>query len=226
MSCAKIWRQMTTPAQLAQQHWNNTPLFLSEQERYTYYPWLYSAAEFKEHTGHKVLEVGCGTGCDLLQFAKNGAIATGVDITERHLQLARERVGSLATVVKGDGRSLPFPDNTFDYVYSHGVIMCSDEPRRMVEEIFRVLKPRGRFNVHLYAKWSYFTFWKMLRHGKNWKIHIENSTDPVYIDLYTGFSCRELFAPCQIEITKHHCKPFEWLSPLFGWYLIVKGQTK
>lgn len=216
---------MNTAAELAQQHWNNSPLYLTEEERYAEYPWLYDAAEFTKHSGERVLEVGCGTGSDLLQFAKHGAIATGVDITDRHLELARQRLGDLAKVVKADGRDLPFPDGSFDYVYSHGVIMCSDDPRRIVEEIFRVLKPGGRFNVHLYAKWSYFTLWKMLRHGKNWKLHIENSTDPVHIDLNTAKSCRKLFAPFRVEISKRQCKPFEWMAPLFGWYLIVKGQT-
>jgi SAM-dependent methyltransferase len=217
--------RMTTAAELAQQHWNKSPLYLGEDERYTIYPWLYEAAEFTKHQGEKVLEIGCGTGSDLLQFAKHGAVATGVDITERHLELARQRVGSTAAVVRADGRNMPFPDGSFDYVYSHGVIMCSDEPRRIVEEVFRVLKPGGRFNVHLYAKWSYFTFWKMLRHGTKWRLYIENSTDPVHIDLNTARSCRRLFAPHRIEITKHQCKPFEWMAPLLGWFLVIKGQT-
>ncbi len=46
-------------AQLAQDHWNETPLFLTEQERYSLYPWLYEVAEFKKHAGDKVLEIGC-----------------------------------------------------------------------------------------------------------------------------------------------------------------------
>jgi len=54
---------------------------------------------FRHHRGERILEVGCGTGCDLLQFAKHGAIAMGVDITERHLELARERLGTLAEVI-------------------------------------------------------------------------------------------------------------------------------
>ncbi|MGA9977916.1 MAG: class I SAM-dependent methyltransferase [Candidatus Sulfotelmatobacter sp.] len=219
-------------ADLAIKHWNKTPLFVSEEERYGIYPWLPEAAEFDQHRGRKVLEVGCGTGCDLLQFAKNGAIAHGIDITEEHLRLAKERVGDMAEVRYGDGRGIPYPDAYFDYVYSHGVIMCSDEPRRIVEEIWRVLKPGGRFNVHLYAYWSYFHLWKFLKHGRKWKLHVESgiqngrfidSADPVYMDLYTARSCRALFAPAKIAVTKRQCKPLQSLAPLFGWYLIVKG---
>jgi len=58
---------------LAQQHWNETPLYLDESERYSMYPWLYEAAEFRNHAGERVLEIGCATGCDLLQFVKHGA---------------------------------------------------------------------------------------------------------------------------------------------------------
>src|ERR1700753_170335 len=125
---------MPDAAELAQAHWTQTPLYLSEHERYETYPWLYEAAEFREHRGEQVLEVGCGTGSDLLQFAKNGALATGIDLSERHVELARERVGNLATVHRGDARDLPFENSSFDYVYSHGVLHHSDEPERIVRE--------------------------------------------------------------------------------------------
>ncbi len=126
---------MKSAAELAQDHWNATPLFLTEDLRYKVYPWLYEAAEFKQHRGQKILEIGCGTGSDLLQFAKNGAIATGVDVTERHLDLARERVQGSADVLRADATSLPFPDANFDYVYSHGVIHHSDHPDLIAREI-------------------------------------------------------------------------------------------
>ena len=213
-------------AELAIRHWDKTPLYISEEERYGIYPWLPEADEFGGHRGEQVLEVGCGTGCDLLQFAKHGAIATGVDITPKHLELARKRVGDLATVVEGDGRRLPFPDASFDYVYSHGVLHHSDEPRRVVEEIFRVLRPGGRFNVHVYALVSYFSLWTLLRHGKDWKLWIEGSRDPVHIDLNTGKSLRTLFAPAQVTLRKHHCKPWESLAPWFGWFLVATGPRR
>ena len=98
----------------------------------------------------------------------------------------------LATVVRGDGRNLPFPDASFDYVYSHGVLHHSDEPQQVVQEIFRVLRPGGRFNIHVYALISYFTLWTMLRQGWHWKLYIENSRDPVHIDLNTGRSLTEI----------------------------------
>lgn len=212
---------MPDAAQLAQDHWNETPLFLTEEERYSTYPWLYKVAEFRDHAGERVLEVGCGTGSDLLQFAKHKAIATGVDLTARHVELARERVGDLAIIHQADMRHLPFEDGSFDYVYSHGVLMCSDEPEKVVGEIYRVLRPGGRINIHVYAFWSYFTLWRFLRYGNKFKLHFENSPAPVHVDLYTARKLRKLFGP-GISIEKHQCKPFEFLAPLFGWFLVVK----
>ena len=210
-------------AELAIRHWNVSPLYFSEEERYRIYPWLYEAAEFRRHRHQRVLEIGCGTGCDLLQFAKNGAVASGVDITPRHVELARQRVGTAADLVVGDATNLPFPDGGFDYVYSHGVLMHSSEPRRIVEETFRVLRPGGQFNVHVYALISYFSLWRFLQHGRDWKLWIENSRDPVHIDVYTKRSLRRLFRPASIEIKKYHCKPWNALAPWFGWFLVAKG---
>jgi SAM-dependent methyltransferase len=208
---------------LAIEHWNNTPLFISEEERYRVYPWLYEAAEFEKHAGQRVLEVGCGTGCDLLQFAKHGAEAIGVDITPEHLRLAKERVAQLAEVREGDATELPFPDESFDYVYSHGVLHHIETPRLVVEEIFRVLKPRGTFNVHFYALWSFFTLSRILKHGWNWKLWFENSRDPVHIDFYSGRKLRRLFSPADISIEKFEFRPAPFLAPFVGFFLVVKG---
>jgi SAM-dependent methyltransferase len=214
---------MPDAAQLAQDHWNETPLFLTEEERYSTYPWLYQAAEFREHRGDKVLEVGCGTGSDLLQFAKHGALATGIDFTIRHVELARRRVGDLASVHEADARRLPFEDERFDYVYSHGVLHHTDDPEQVVSEMFRVLRPGGRINIHVYALCSYVTLWGFLRYGGKWKQHVENSKAPVHMDLYTGRKLRHLFGP-HVSIEKYQCEPFQFLAPWFGWFLVAKAQ--
>ncbi|HEY7546967.1 MAG TPA: class I SAM-dependent methyltransferase, partial [Blastocatellia bacterium] len=63
-----------------------------EDYRYRVYaPWMREAIGFERFRGRKLLEVGCGTGTDLLQFARGGASVTGYDITERSIEIARRR---------------------------------------------------------------------------------------------------------------------------------------
>ena len=214
---------MNNAVDLARAHWNETPLYLTEEARYNEYPWLYETAEFTQHPGEDVLEVGCGTGCDLLQFAKHGARATGVDVTDSHLDLARQRVGNLATVVHADMRALPFENNSFDYVYSHGVLHHSDQPRRAVQEIFRVLRRGGTFNVQVYSWFSESAAIYFLQNGFAFKRHIENSSDPVHIDFYGSYRLRRLFAPAEITVRKFQCYHLPWASPWLGFFLVAKG---
>jgi SAM-dependent methyltransferase len=187
--------------ELAIEHWEKTPLLVSAKERYALYPWLPEVGEFENHPYERVLEIGCGTGCDLLQFIQNNAIATGIDITPAHARLARER--TQAEVYCADARYLPFESESFDYVYSVGVLHHIADADRMVKEIFRVLRSGGRFTVIVYARWSPFVFSRILKFGWNWKLHFENSTDPVYIKLYTKRKLERLFAPREITVTKY-----------------------
>jgi SAM-dependent methyltransferase len=210
-------------ADLAIGHWNETPLLLTEQQRYSFYPWLYEAAEFRHHRGERVLELGCGTGCDLLQFARNGCEAVGVDLTPEHVRLARERVGNAAHIYRADIRQLPFASESFDYIYSHGVIHHSDEPRRIVDELLRVLRPGGKFNVQVYNRWSLAALAYIVKHGRKWRVSVENSEAPVHIDLYTPGMLRRLFAPQEIQIRRYECHYGQWLGPYVGWYLVATG---
>jgi ubiquinone/menaquinone biosynthesis C-methylase UbiE len=204
-------------------HWDETPLFLTEDARYERYPWLYDAAEFRKHRGERVLEVGCGTGSDLLQFARNGADARGIDITPAHLRLARERVGVSARVEFGDATQIPFADASFDFVYSNGVLHHIDRPQQVAKEILRVLRPGGAFKVFVYNRWSHVPLILMLKHGWNWRVWIENSRVPVHIDLYSKKRLRRLFSPIPLQFQKHECTYAPQLAPFIGWFLTARG---
>jgi ubiquinone/menaquinone biosynthesis C-methylase UbiE len=204
-------------------HWDETPLFLPEDARYERYPWLYNAAEFTKHRGERVLEVGCGAGSDLLQFAKHGADAWGMDITPAHLRLARERVGRLAQVEFGDATQIPFEDASFDFVYSIGVLHHIDQPDRVAKEILRVLRPGGAFKVLVYNRWSHVPLILMFQHGWNWKLWIENSRAPVHIDLYSKKMLRRLFSPIPLHFQKYECIYAPKVAPFIGWFLAARG---
>lgn len=130
----------------------------TEEHRYTKEWHIPLAAGFASARGLRVLEIGCGLGTDGAQFAKAGAIYTGVDLTEAAVELARKRFelfdlpGAFRTA---DAENLDFPDESFDLVYSHGVLHHTPDTARAVREVYRVLRPKGRAVVMLYHRDSY-----------------------------------------------------------------------
>ncbi|MGI8734971.1 MAG: class I SAM-dependent methyltransferase [Pyrinomonadaceae bacterium] len=131
---------------------------LVEEHRYTKEWHIPAAADFASAAGLNVLEIGCGLGTDGAQFAKAGADYTGVDLTEAAVDLARKRFelsGFPGRFQTEDAESLTFEDNSFDLVYSHGVLHHTPDTARAVREIHRVLRPEGRAVVMLYHRDSY-----------------------------------------------------------------------
>ena len=137
-----------------------TPEFfaLLEAHRYRKEWHIPVAANFAGTRGLKVLEIGCGMGTDGAQFAKAGADYTGIDLTEAAIELARKRFA--LSHLNGefrvsDAENLDFDDESFDLVYSHGVLHHTPDIAAAVSEIHRVLKPRGQAIVMLYHRGSY-----------------------------------------------------------------------
>jgi len=137
-----------------------TPEFFErvEAHRYTKEWHIPEAADFAGARGLRVLEIGCGMGTDGAQFAQAGAHYTGIDLTEAAIELARKRFelsGLEGEFRVADAEHLDFADNSFDRVYSHGVLHHTPDTARAVAEIHRVLKPGGRAAVMLYHRGSY-----------------------------------------------------------------------
>jgi SAM-dependent methyltransferase len=108
-----------------------------------------------------VLEIGCGSGVHTKALAAAGARVTGIDLTPRAVELTGRRLaahGLAATVVEGDAERLPFPDASFDWVWSWGVIHHSSNTERVLEEIARVLRPGGGVGLMVYHRTS-ITYW-------------------------------------------------------------------
>jgi ubiquinone/menaquinone biosynthesis C-methylase UbiE len=118
-------------------------------------PLLVPFAESRDRT---VLEIGCGNGADGAMFASHGAIYTGVDLTEEAVESTRAHFNVLGldgTFQIENAESLSFPDNSFDIVYSHGVLHHTVNPQQAIREVYRVLKPGGKAYVMLYHKNSF-----------------------------------------------------------------------
>lgn len=130
-----------------------------ERHRYQAEPCIREMAEFEKWNGRLVLEVGCGMGTDLRQFASNGARVVGIDLTIEGITLARDAFrlfGRKGDFVVADAEMLPFRSDVFDLVYSNGVIHHTPDTPATVKEIHRVTQPGGQARVMIYHSNSYF----------------------------------------------------------------------
>ncbi len=96
--------------------------------------------------GTTVLDVGCGTGVVALTAARIGAKATGIDLTPKLLERAKENTSITKLEVEwheGDVEAMPFDDAKFDVVVSQFGHMFAPRPEVAVKEMLRVLKPKG-----------------------------------------------------------------------------------
>jgi SAM-dependent methyltransferase len=131
---------------------------LVEAHRYATEWHIPTAVDFASARGLKVLEIGCGLGTDGARFVAAGAEYTGVDLTQAAVELARKRfeLFDLAgTFQTADAENLDFANESFDLVYSHGVLHHTPETALAIKEIHRVLRPGGRAVVMLYHRDSY-----------------------------------------------------------------------
>src|SRR5262245_28090592 len=122
------WDNNPCGSQYGKQAQPHTLEWFKEIERHRYQdyaPWMVETMEFALHSGKKLLEIGGGIGTDLAQFARRGADVTDIDLSAGHLTLAQENFrlrGLHGRFIHHDAENLPFDDNSFDVVYSNGVI--------------------------------------------------------------------------------------------------------
>ena len=101
-----------------------------------------------------VLDLGCGNGRHAIYLARQGLKAAGIDVSEQAIEWARawaKREGLEIDFRTGNIEHLPFADNTFDVVVSHGVLdhVHMETARKAAAEVRRVLRPKGLFYCDL-----------------------------------------------------------------------------
>jgi ubiquinone/menaquinone biosynthesis C-methylase UbiE len=125
------------------------------EARTGYAPWMATTLGYESAAGLDVLDVGCGQGIDLMRFAQAGANVTGIDLTPRHVELARAHLAALGLegeVIQGDAEAMPFTDATFDRVTSNGVLHHTPDMDAALREIRRVLRPGGEARLIVYNR--------------------------------------------------------------------------
>ncbi len=153
-------------------YWNAHPISIDdsphdrgsrEQFDAIYRRWLLRGTSKREDfldmcRGQRVLEVGCGIAVDGRFLSENGIDYQAVDLSLMSLKLADEQFsqnGLRRRFANADATSLPFRDETFDVVFSIGVLHHVPDTRAACREVARVLRPGGKLRVMFYNQNSY-----------------------------------------------------------------------
>lgn len=142
--------------------------------RYSFEPFIPEFARFHEAKNKRVLEIGVGAGSDFLNWTRHAEHATGVDLTDAAIRLTDENLRlhdippSKYTLQRADAENLNLPSESFDIVYSWGVLHHSPETVQALKEVFRVLKPGGHtkimvYHVHSWTAWMLYALYGPLR---------------------------------------------------------------
>jgi SAM-dependent methyltransferase len=136
--------------------------------RYALEPFIPPFAEFERWRARDVLEIGVGLGADHQKFAEAGARLTGIDLTQRAIELVRTRfevMGLPSNLRVANAEALPFADESFDLVYSWGVLHHSPNTPGTIDEVFRVLRPGGEARLMVYHHQSLVGYMLWLRYA-------------------------------------------------------------
>jgi 2-polyprenyl-3-methyl-5-hydroxy-6-metoxy-1,4-benzoquinol methylase len=135
-----------------------------ERRKYLVEPHIPAFADFPRWAGRRVLEIGCGLGTDTINFARAGAHVTAIDLSERSLDLARQRaeifgVADRVRFVAANAERLSgfLEPQPYDLVYSFGVIHHSPHPEQILREVrthFVQADSTVKVMVYHYRSWK------------------------------------------------------------------------
>ena len=220
-----------------------------ERKRYTAEPHIPSFAGFSNTK--KVLEVGCGMATEGINFARAGATYTGTDLSVESLDLAKKRFkvyNNEGNFYHGNAEELSsfVPVETYDLIYSFGVIHHSPHPEKIISEIKNYMDKDSILKIMLYAKDSWKNY--MIESGLDqpeaqYGCPIANTyTKDEVVGLLEGYDIisieQDHIFPYQIEPYKkgEYIKQpwfesmpdemFRSLEKNLGWHLLITAKLK
>ena len=165
---------------------SNVEKFLNEEKsRYKLEPYIKKFANFDEYKNKDVLEIGVGFGCDHSQIARQKPNSlTGIDLTQRAIdntELRFKNLGLNSSLKTDNAEKLSFEDNTFEAIYSWGVLHHSPDTKKCFNELHRVLKPGGFAKIMIYHKHSPVGWMLWIKYGL-FKFRPFRSLENIYSD--------------------------------------------
>jgi len=210
-----------------------------EARKYFVEPHIPQFANFERWRGKKVLEIGCGIGTDTVNFARHGAIVTAVDLSPQSLKIAAQRVEVFGLTDRvrfysGSAEDLIsfLPPDTYDLIYSFGVIHHTPHPERVLEQMRSYARLGTTVKVMVYHRHSWKVLWILMGYGKGkfWRLgelvaeHSEAQTGCPVTYTYTrrqGRNLLESFGFHVVDISVDHIFPYR--IPDYVQYRYVKS---
>ena len=180
-----------------------------ERKRYTAEPHIPSFAGFSDTNGKKVLEVGCGMATEGINFARAGSTYTGTDLSIESLDLAKKRFkvyNERGNFYHGNAEELSsfVPVETYDLIYSFGVIHHSPHPEKIISEIKKYMNKDSTLKIMLYATDSWKNY--MIEAGHD---QPEAQYGCPIANTYTNDEVRELLDGFDVTIEQYHIFPYQ-----------------
>ena len=214
-------------------------------------PHILKFTEFPQWKNKKVLEVGCGLGTVGINFTLNSADYTGVELSKESLEIAKKRFevyNQSGKFYLGNAEELSsfVPIETYDLIYSFGVIHHSPHPEKIISEIKKYMNENSVLKIMLYAKDSWKNY--MIDAGLDqpeaqYGCPIANTyTKQDVVELLNGYEVLSIeqdhIFPYQVEPYKKgkyikqpwfDAMPigmFETLEKNLGWHLLITAKLK
>ena len=180
-----------------------------ERKRYTAEPHIPSFAGFSDTNGKKVLEVGCGMATEGINFARAGSTYTGTDLSIESHDLAKKRFkvyNERGNFYHGNAEELSsfVPVETYDLIYSFGVIHHSPHPEKIISEIKKYMNKDSTLKIMLYATDSWKNY--MIEAGHD---QPEAQYGCPIANTYTNDEVRELLDGFDVTIEQYHIFPYQ-----------------
>ena len=180
-----------------------------ERKRYTAEPHIPPFAGFSSTKGKKVLEVGCGMATEGINYARAGATYTGTDLSTESLDLAKKRFkvyNNEGNFYLGNSEELSsfVPVETYDLIYSFGVIHHSPHPEKIISEIKKYMNKDSTLKIMLYASESWKNY--MIEAGYD---QPEAQYGCPIANTYTKDEVKELLTGFDVTIEQNHIFPYQ-----------------